>query len=294
MSQQLIQNITPRLQRIFNQARYLIGKYPVLVTAVYLAVVGNTTFWGKFGEVLGGNPLQKIGFSISFFILIVMLTVLLLQIFRFKYLTKPVLIFVLIASAFASYFMNNYGIMIDTSMVHNVLETDADETGDLLNTGMFLHVLLFGVLPAIVLYKTEIIYSSPVKQLARNGVIMALAMVAIAGNTLLFSSDYASFFRNHHHLRYLVNPVNYIYSFGKVTALALQDHNTKPIPIGLDAHQVKTVSTTRKNSLIVVVVGETARAMNFSLNGYQRDTNPELEKEDIINYPNVYSCGTST
>jgi len=295
MKQQLIQNITPVLQRIFHKARYLIARYPVLVTALYIAAVGNTTFWGKFGEVLGGNLLQKIGFSISFFILVVVLTVLLLQIFRFKYLTKPVLIFVLIASAFASYFMNNYGIMIDTSMVHNVLETDAGETGDLLSSGMFLHVLLFGVLPAIVLYKTDIIYSSsPVRQLARNGVIMALAMVIIAGNTLLFSSDYASFFRNHHHLRYLVNPVNYIYSFGKVTALAMQDHNATPIPIGLDAHQVKTVSATHKHSLIVVVVGETARAMNFSLNGYQRDTNPELEKEDIINYPNVYSCGTST
>ncbi len=45
---------------------------------------------------------------------------------------------------------------------------------------------------------------------------------------------------------------------------------------------------------MILVVGETARADHFSLNGYQRKTNPLLEKEDLISYSNVWSCGTST
>jgi lipid A ethanolaminephosphotransferase len=44
----------------------------------------------------------------------------------------------------------------------------------------------------------------------------------------------------------------------------------------------------------VIVVGEAARASEFSLNGYARDTNPELSKLDIVNYRNVTSCGTET
>ena len=46
--------------------------------------------------------------------------------------------------------------------------------------------------------------------------------------------------------------------------------------------------------LTVIVVGEAARASEFSLNGYARDTNPELSKLDIVNYRNVSSCGTET
>jgi len=290
----LMYNISASLRALFFRLKDLIARYPVLVAAIYLASVGNFAFWNKFTDVVAGSLLERVGFTVAFYLLIILLTVFLLQIFRFKYVTKPVLIFVLIASAFASYFMNNYGIMIDTSMIHNVLETDSSETGDLLTMGMLFHVLVFGILPAAVIYKTRIVYLSPVRQLARNSAFALLTLVAISGNILLFSSDYASFFRNHHHVRYLVNPINYIYSIGKVSALALKDQNTTPIPIGLDAHRAKIVAHSNRQSLIVMVVGETARAMNFSLNGYQRITNPVLANEDIINFSNFYSCGTST
>jgi len=44
----------------------------------------------------------------------------------------------------------------------------------------------------------------------------------------------------------------------------------------------------------VVVVGETARAANFSLYGYERDTNPALAGRDLIRFNEVSACGTST
>lgn len=43
-----------------------------------------------------------------------------------------------------------------------------------------------------------------------------------------------------------------------------------------------------------MVVGETARADRFSLNGYQKETNPELKKRDVFSFNNTISCGTST
>ena len=46
--------------------------------------------------------------------------------------------------------------------------------------------------------------------------------------------------------------------------------------------------------LVVLVVGETARADHFSLNGYGRETNPRLAGEDVVSFGNVSSCGTST
>ena len=46
--------------------------------------------------------------------------------------------------------------------------------------------------------------------------------------------------------------------------------------------------------VLVLVIGETARAANFSLLGYARETNPELAGADVTAFSNVTSCGTST
>jgi len=64
-------------------------------------------------------------------------------------------------------------------------------------------------------------------------------------------------------------------------------------PIENDARKVNINKS--KPSLVIFVLGETARAMNFSLNGYERNTNPLLSKNNsIINFSDVSSCGTAT
>jgi len=72
-------------------------------------------------------------------------------------------------------------------------------------------------------------------------------------------------------------------TFGS-TAVAVQT-------IGADA-AIPAADTDRE--LIILVVGEAARADRFSLNGYGRETNPLLSKEDVIFYPDMHSCDTST
>jgi lipid A ethanolaminephosphotransferase len=47
-------------------------------------------------------------------------------------------------------------------------------------------------------------------------------------------------------------------------------------PIGLDARLGPTHASAQRTPLVVLVVGETARAANFSLGGYPRPTNPQL------------------
>ena len=64
--------------------------------------------------------------------------------------------------------------------------------------------------------------------------------------------------------------------------------------IGLDAVLSENFKASERPKLTVVVVGETARAQNFSLGGYERMTNPELAQKDIAYFDNVSSCGTST
>ncbi|MDE5591639.1 MAG: sulfatase-like hydrolase/transferase, partial [Helicobacter sp.] len=50
-----------------------------------------------------------------------------------------------------------------------------------------------------------------------------------------------------------------------------------------------------KKQLMVLVIGETARAANYSLQGYTlNNTNAYTSKESIVYFNSFYSCGTST
>ena len=108
----------------------------------------------------------------------------------------------------------------------------------------------------------------------------------------LFSKTFTSFFREHRTLRYYTNPTFYIYNLGKFIN---EKYLKKSLPfkkIGLDA---KIEPTHTKQKLFIFVLGEAARYDHFSLNGYKRDTNPLLSTTpNLINYPNVHSCGTET
>jgi len=88
------------------------------------------------------------------------------------------------------------------------------------------------------------------------------------------------------------NPTFYLYSTGKFVYDTFYKRENTLKPLGRDAKQVKTAQERRR--LVFMVVGEAARANRFSLNGYERQTNPLLSKENIINLSHVSSCGTST
>ncbi|MDW2255915.1 sulfatase-like hydrolase/transferase, partial [Vibrio sp. 1569] len=66
--------------------------------------------------------------------------------------------------------------------------------------------------------------------------------------------------------------------------------------IGTDAQQSSTAlqQAQDKPTLLVFVVGETARTQNYQLNGYERETNPYTSQLDVISFKDVASCGTAT
>jgi len=87
-----------------------------------------------------------------------------------------------------------------------------------------------------------------------------------------------------------------MYSIGNYVNKTLNNGPITVKEIGKDAKVAIDPTTPKeeKTELIIMVLGETARADRFSLNGYEKETNPLLKKEDIVNFSNMYSCGTST
>src|SRR5699024_8787148 len=86
-----------------------------------------------------------------------------------------------------------------------------------------------------------------------------------------------------------------IYSAAKVMRgeVAAADHPL--VKIGVDAHRTPPASARRRRKILILVVGETARAANWGLNGYRRQTTPELAAlTHVFNFPDAHACGTST
>jgi len=261
----------------------------IFFTALFFVLFDNYSF---FQNILKVYPFADNSYYvISTGIVLLSFLILFFTLLSSKYTTKPILILTLMTSSFTSYFMNTYHIIIDHSMIRNSLQTDMNESMDLLTMKLVFYVFLLGILPSWLVYKINIEYKTFGKEVFAKLKTIVLAILVIVVVIFAFSKFYTSFFRENKPLRYHTNPTYWIYSIGKYIDTT---YNNGPIvleKIGLDA---KIVSSENKRKIVILVVGEAARWDRFSLNGYEKETNPLLKNENIINFSNTFSCGTST
>jgi lipid A ethanolaminephosphotransferase len=221
--------------------------------------------------------------------------VLLASLLAWRWTLKPVLTFLLLAAAFGAYFMQSYRVVIDATMLVNVFQTDTREAAALFSLRLLAVVGVLGVLPVVLLWRTPVAYGPWPRRLLRNLLASAAAVLALAAVAVAIFQPLSSTMRNHKQVRYLVNPLNSVYALGYLAATPLRRDMSITEPIGLDARiAAPATAASVRPPLLVLVVGETARAPNFSLNGYARATNPELARENVASFRNAWSCGTST
>jgi len=261
----------------------------VLLVAVFITLTGNFTFFEK--TILVYPLSQNTLFVGSLFIwLFVFLSVLLLLL-CYRYTIKPVLIILLLTSAVVAYAVDNYGIVVDENMIASVFETNPSETFDLVSYKLIPYVIFLGILPSFFVWKVKLTRLSIRSQLfQRVKYIIGLTLVFVLV-TISFSKHYTSFARENLDLRLYINPTYYLYAIGKYVNAKFDTASTPFMEIGLDATISKQENAGR---LVILVVGETARADRFSLNGYERQTNPLLEQESVISFKDMTSCGSDT
>ena len=264
-----------------------------LLTGLLLTLLYNAAF---FRAVQATGALHGIGGLVTGLCLLVFVAALntLLPLLLFTHgSTRPVLALLLPVTAAAAYFMDRYGIYFDTDMVRNVLQTDAHESTELLSFGLLAHVALAGMLPAALAWRIQLVRRKPTRAiLVRTGSIV-LAIAVATGAALLSFQSLSALMRNHHQIRHLITPGNYLVSLGRVLADEGAARDTPRKTLGAGAHIVDT-QPERRPRLLVLVVGETVRAQNWGLNGYARQTTPQLSGLDLVNFTDVSSCGTAT
>lgn len=266
----------------------------IAIVALYISLVNNQHFWFSLLEVLQkGGDVHSL-FLVSVFALIFSVVFLILSLFSVRPVFKPALVIMLIATAFTGYFMDTFGTIIDESMIQNVVETDVAEAGEILNASLLVHVLLYGVIPSLV------ILSLGLKQQSRKLELLSRSMVLLAIITVTSSVVYEAYrdvsfiFRENKQITYMINP---IYPMRSLVNYYRHQQPAEKTPLQMvfnDVKRKRVLDTVVRKSLFVIVLGETARADNFHINGYPRNTTPGLEQRQVINFSQVSSCGTAT
>lgn len=267
----------------------------VLALAVFLAGTQNLSFfhqvYASFGPVPGFADYKLLATLAT--VLVALLTVL-LSLLAWPRITKPLFIVLVLVSAVCSYFMDAYGVVIDSAMLVNLAETDPAEASELLKLPFLFHLLVYGLLPAALIWRVRLAFARPLRELLRRLGLIATALLVIVATVLSQYKGISLWGREHRELRMYLNPTYPIYSAAQFLG---DDGAAEPAqtvtPLGRDARIV--AAAPRKPLRVVLVVGETARADHFTINGYARDTTPRLAAlSGLINFPDVWSCGTAT
>ncbi|CAM3161256.1 phosphoethanolamine transferase [Pseudomonas floridensis] len=265
-----------------------------LLASGFLLVGFNLNLWQHLFAITSSDP-KGIAMRVAFAVMIFCVFNIFLTLLAFRRVFKPVLIVMFMVSAGVVYFMTEYGVMIDAGMFRNFAETNITEVQGLLSLKLVLYILLLGVLPSLLLWKTPINYRRWHRELFSKLLVGVVCSVAIGGFALANYQGLSSLFRNHHELRLMVVPSNYIGASMGYLSEQVMSARRPFVKLGEDARRSADRAGHTRKSLTVLVVGESARAENFGILGYGRNTTPNLNKEsDLVAFTDVYSCGTET
>ena len=265
----------------------------VVALSLYLVLAANWPLWGAVAR-MGGAPSLYLRAALALALLVACGTVALLSLTAWTRGMKPVWFAVVLVAALAQHYMLTYRVVMDPGMGANLLQTDWHEASDLLGWRMLPGVLAVLWLPAWWLLRVRLVPLPVAGQLWRNAVLLALSLGLAAATAAVFARDLAPLMRNHPMLRYQINPLASLYSTTVAVLRPLRTARAALVPMTAGAALGATHAAQTKPLLLVLVVGETARADHFGLNGYGRDTTPALAARGVFNWRQVQSCGTST
>lgn len=261
-----------------------------LAVAFWLMLTMNGSFWNTVWTGVGGWSNENKWFLISMPLFVLCWLFGLLSLLSWGRATKALLMLFLLISAAASYFMYSYGIVIDSTMLANTLQTDPAEATELLSWRMAGLLLLFAGLPMLLMSRVRLLQRGWKRELSGKLGGIAVALLCIGAIAATSYQSYASLVRNNREIRLMLVPSNVV----AATHSYLKHQFATPLQLEVVGEDAYRLLPGGKPKVTVVVVGETARAANFSLNGYARETNPELAARGVINFEQASACGTST
>lgn len=184
--------------------------------------------------------------------------------------------------------------VIAVDMFLNLTSSNASEASELLSNIFIVIscVFFFYTLPTLILmfHSTILKNKLPVafrwKWAKRGGLLFIVSLLVCLSSPLL---DYNFSFKND------VYPGNALYNLSFAIGKSKKNTNYKKTSADFMFNSVKTEKAEGKREVYVLVVGETGRAMEWSLYGYERETTPNLQKlPNLIYYRDAITQSNNT
>jgi lipid A ethanolaminephosphotransferase len=267
-------------------------RFAFCVSALWL-VFYNTSFWIDTVHAMWHGDIASGGFLVSLLVLVLCLQAMLLLLLPSRRLMVGVASALFILAALSSYFSMKYGIVMDKDMLRNVFETNSVESRGLISSGLMARVAVLGVVPALLVWTVRLPSIEWSRRLRMRAVAVAGILLVCALALFAASASYAVFFREYKPIRFTLMPAAPL-----ISAIGVWFDHAKGSGgsvVNVSGQARRTMPVHARPIVLVMVVGETARAANFQLAGYSRPTNPELSAQPgLIYFPDTTSCGTAT
>ena len=203
--------------------------------------------------------------------------------FLSRFVGKFLLILFFIINAVSVYFINTYSVIIDESMIGNVLNTKYEESSSFFSIKLIVYIILLGIIPSIYIFKVKIINVTLKKFLTT----ISLTLLFILALVFVNSSNVLWIDKNSKTLGGLAMPWSYAVN---ITLFNVHNYQKNKKEILLPNATIKD----NQKSVVVLVIGESARSENFSLYGYNKNTNPILSKTPNVFHFKANSVATYT
>ncbi|GAA0235309.1 phosphoethanolamine--lipid A transferase EptA [Marinomonas primoryensis] len=198
-------------------------------------------------------------------------------------LGKAVCVIFAIGNSLATYFVVTYNVILDKTMMGNIFNTQYSESEQFLSLKLIAYFIVLGLIPAWLIIRTSIQKTSRVR------LFLHLTITVIVASTWVWQSQSHWLWIDDHakQLGGRIMPWSYVGNAARYQSdRAKQNIVQTLLPDATFRSNKKTV--------VVLVIGESARAENFSLYGYDRLTNPLLTASDVITLKKATSCATYT
>ena len=268
--------------------------FAVGVSTIWV-VAYNQAFWGQVVSAMWHPDPRSVAFLASLAVLLTVIQSTVLLLAPTAQLMRAVASALFIVAAVAAYFIGAYNAILGPAMMRNVLQTDVAEVSGLVSGSMLLHIVLLGALPAALVWRVRWREASLGVRLRRRIVFLAAAWTLALAGMIGTSVNYAVLLREHKPIRYAVLPMAPVISATRVVARAWKE--TRPAAAMDQGGPVVSVAAAAhpRPLVVLLVVGESARAASFELGGYERSTNPRLRGiDDLLYFDQARSCDTST
>lgn len=284
------------MRKFFSKVALSNANYTLLL-AVFIALVPNLPVYVDLYHIFAKLDRFSIGFVISIPFFFIFAYNLIFNVLTWPYVSKAVAIIFVLLSAVLCYAEYRYGIFMDRNMILNFADTDSSEAASYLNGSAVLWVFLMGIVPAAIFALIRIKKESPLRFLVKKVLFMVGSVAGVVLIAALYYGNYATTVRNNKFLGDRMVPESFVHS---VVSYVKHTYFIKPIPytqLGLDAQQTPAAlaQAQTKPTLLIMILGETARAQNYPENGYARDTTPYTKNlPNLLRFKDAASCGTAT